>query len=128
VIDGKGASVMAYSPDGKWFAIGDSAGMVKYYKTGVDMERPRMECWRHNSKVVAMSWSPDSKRLCTGGIGRDLIMWWIGDKRGKVQLKLAHFNGVNAVEFFASGTDLVSVGDDNAVRWWSFALPAPEKK
>jgi WD40 repeat protein len=61
-----GVSVVAFSPDGSVVASGDTAGVVRLWDVADGRERATFQA--HHKKVLDLAFSPDGKRLATGGL------------------------------------------------------------
>jgi WD40 repeat protein len=76
----------------------------------------------HRDYVVSASWSPDGKRLVSGGGGRDRsVMLWDAESGQQLAVFSGHQSDVEAVAFFAGGARIVSVGEDKTIKVWSVA-------
>ncbi len=65
--------------------------------------------------VEEIAWSPDESRIAVvGSAGVRIYEVWSGQER----LLLGHLGGVNDVDFSPDGSQLVSAGDDGALRFW----------
>jgi WD40 repeat protein len=79
----------------------------------------------HRDYVVSASWSPDGKRLVSGGGNRDRsVILWDADSGQKIAAFFGHQSDVEAVGFFAGGSRIVSVSEDGMIKVWS----VPDRK
>jgi WD40 repeat protein len=108
-------SCLAFSPDGKYLAAGDFAGMVTIWDVrsrdvlhtfGVGEDGP----------VLGLAFSPDSKRLATAGglLGQ---VWDVASGRKLVTLN-GHTRQVSGVCYHPLGASLATSSFDNTVRLW----------
>ncbi|XP_025419613.1 chromatin assembly factor 1 subunit B [Sipha flava] len=90
----KAVNVVRFSPDGQWLATGDDESVIvlwKFKSINGPEQRPdlledddskNLEKWichcvlrGHLEDVYDISWSPDSKRLISGGVDNKAIIW-----------------------------------------------------
>jgi len=110
-------SALAYSPCGRYLASGDSNREVKVF----EQQKCIVSGWvYHTSKVMSISWSPDSNFVVTGSVDSAVIVWYVHDNNKRIHLKLAHPGGVRGVVFTDSNT-VVSVGEDCSMKAWSLS-------
>jgi WD40 repeat protein len=111
-----GAGCAAFSPDGSRFAwaennllcLGDARGKR-------DDSAPRMA---HEKEILAMTFSPDGKRILTGSRDRTARLW--DPATGEFQ-SFAHDDDVNAVAFAADGKWFLTGSSDKLARHWDVA-------
>jgi WD40 repeat protein len=76
----------------------------------------------HKDYVVSASWSADSKRIVTGGGGRDKsVNLWDADSGRLLASFAGHQEDVEAVAFFPGGTRLISASEDKTIKVWDIA-------
>jgi WD40 repeat protein len=120
---GAGINGIAFNPDGKLLATGDSQGGVKLWNaTG-----GKLALWATASSagvVNSVAFSPDGTVLATGGSQLGVQLW--NATAGKLAL-LARFSSdgvANSVAFSPDGA-VLAAGDDNGTVWlWNTADPA----
>ncbi len=125
--DAGSIDTMALSPDGRWLAVGGRfhkadravAGAIRLY----DFASGRLETLLkgHQEPVLALAFSPDSKRLISGSWDKTAIIWDLGSRQQVLRLS-GHPGSVRAVAFSSDGDRAVTGnGEDAAVRLWSAA-------
>jgi WD40 repeat protein len=113
---------MAFSEDGKYFAIGDNLKEVSLWKAATFEPVTRQMWVFHTSTITALSWSPDSKFIATGSTDSMIYVWNVESKTKKLKIPFAHKTGVTGVDWVGP-TTLVSCGADRCVRFWEIQLP-----
>ncbi len=113
---------VAYSPDG-----------TRVVTAGSDAELGAAKVWDvkngtsrlltgHRDYVVSASWSADSKRIVTGGGGRDKsVNLWDADSGRLLASFAGHQEDIEAVAFFPGGTRLISASEDKTIKVWDIA-------
>ena len=118
---------VGYSPDSaRIFTAGSdgdaasqNAASLKIWNLKTQSFKPLLG---HRDYVVSASWSPDGKRLVSGGGGRDRsVMLWDAESGQQLAVFSGHQSDVEAVAFFAGGARIVSVGEDKTIKVWSVA-------
>ncbi len=77
----------------------------------------------HTDQVLAAAWSPDGKRIASGGGaafggGDDSVQVWDALNGGHVFTYRGHTNGVNAISWSPDSRYVVSGSDDKTVQVW----------
>jgi WD40 repeat protein len=111
-----GASSLAYSPDGRSFVAGFEHGKIRVWdrQTG----RPRQPLVGHSDRVNCLAFSPDSRRLVSGGRSdRTVNVWDFADGRLLVQLG-GHERGVFRVAIHPDGGLVASLGGEGDLTLW----------
>lgn len=107
------ANSLAYSPDGRWLAVGTASGIAIYDAHGLAEESfIPTETW-----VRSVAFSPDGQHLVTGSYDQLVRLWRVAD--GVLVRSLAGHEGwVRSVAFSPDGLLVASASDDNSVRLW----------
>lgn len=66
---------IAFSPDGRYVAIGYSNGSVKVLDTVAGQVLRTFE--KHDREVTSVAWSPDGKRVASSSIDGTVIIWQV---------------------------------------------------
>ncbi|SEO02678.1 caspase family protein [Bradyrhizobium sp. OK095] len=119
---GRKALRVAYSPDGtRVVTAGSDAelGSAKVFDVRSGASRLLVG---HRDYVVSASWSADSKRIVTGGGGRDKSVNLWDAESGRLLASFAgHQEDIEAVAFFPGGTRLISASEDKTIKVWDVA-------
>jgi WD40 repeat protein len=128
-------SSFAFSPDGKWLAVAEdpgrtengSAALVTVWNTASGKERWVLQ--GHRKGVCSMAFTRDSRRLATGGQGKDGVKLWdlaTGQELLTLPVGKAHYS----LHFSPDGHRLVAWGaveTPGLIAVWD-ATPVAERK
>ena len=113
---------MALSPDGRWLAAGgllrdareEKIPSIRLY----DFDTGKLVALLkgHTKAVNGLAFSPNSKRLISGGYDKTAIIWDV-ESRKLVYLLEGHNYQINAVAFNRDGSQVATVG--MALRIWN---------
>jgi len=120
------ARVNAWSPDGKYLAMGGDNRLVILYDTATWQVAKVLS--GHRGSVLSLDFSPDSRYLASGS-GTDKVMMnnapdenvvkiWDVANGTLVKDLWGHKDGVMQVKWSPNGSWLVSVSDDKSIRLW----------
>ncbi|HYF02287.1 MAG TPA: T9SS type A sorting domain-containing protein [Patescibacteria group bacterium] len=118
---------VAFSPDGETIAYaGDNSSLLKskiYLGNWQDASRIA-ELDGHgeagqNRTVWSLHFSPDGKRLVSGGVDKTLRVWNIAERREEMILKGHNFH-VRSVRFSPDGRRIISGSLDSTMRQWDW--------
>ncbi|SDW21801.1 WD40 repeat [Ruegeria halocynthiae] len=120
--DGAKALGIAYNPDGKSVAIGDSDGNIWVWRPGSAMKPMLLN--GHDSQVWAIAFSHDGKTMLTGDRDGHLIVWDMDSMRQKQRLDLGgapvwSLVPTDSAKFYAAtgkGIFQIDVSDAGTVR------------
>jgi WD40 repeat protein len=117
------SGALAFSPDGKFIAVGDGNGLIQLVSVGDGkLIRPMPG---HTSAVTALAFHPSGNLLVSASKDRTVRLW--NPANGQLVKTLeGHEAWVEGVVFTAHGTRLASVGADQTVRLWDLT-EAPKK-
>ena len=112
---GRVVRAVAFAPDGKRFAIGESFGLASVWDTNTGKQVLALE--GHFGSVEAIAFSPDGKLLATGGY--DGVVRLFNSATGQ-QLRPpdGHQAMVWTLALTPDGKTLVSGGHDRSIRFW----------
>ena len=111
-----GVLSVAFSPDGKLLALGDTNGDIRLYQ--VSNWQQLLICKGHTNWVLSLAFSPNSSIFASGSIDHTVKLW---DVRTGQCLKTlcGHEHEIWSVAFSPDGNTLASASDDQTIKLWS---------
>jgi WD40 repeat protein len=109
-----GISAVAYSPDGRILATGES-DRIRLWDAVKGKELCRLE--KIPFGVYSLAFSPDGGRLASGGFDRIVRLWEVETGKEIRQCE-GHRGSIEWVAFSPDGKQLVSTGKDQTIRIW----------
>ena len=106
--------IASFSPNGRYIASGSDAGTVTLWDInagGAPVSSPT-----HKGEVLALTFSPDSSYLITGGV--DGYAAATRTLSGKMIYRLPHEDWVTDIAFNPNGSWFATVSNDRRVRLW----------
>jgi len=106
---------LTYSPDGRWLAVGNAAGVAHILDAETGALVRAVEA--HRSRIPAIAFSPDGAWFATGGHDWKIVLW---DTETWEQLEVleGHTEGVYTLQFSEDGRRLLSSGSDGSTILW----------
>ncbi|MBD2414632.1 hypothetical protein FACHB389_09620 [Nostoc calcicola FACHB-389] len=109
---------VAFSPNGKLLATGDTNGEIRLYE--VANSQQLMTCKGHAGWVWSVTFSPDGQVLASGSNDQTIKLWDISTGQCFKTLE-GHTGGVRSVTFSPNGQVLASGSDDQTVKLWNIS-------
>jgi len=106
---------VAFSPDGKWLAVGGDASFLKLLEVGVG--RNDRTLTPAPDTVLSLAFTPDRKWLLVTGSDSAIRSWQLESTAAGKSLH-GHNHDVYAVTVSSDGQLIASGGDDRTVRIW----------
>jgi WD40 repeat protein len=118
-IEGESATIqaLAFSPDGRWIAIGGGRNDPRIEIWDLQAER-RIRHWKtYQNRVLALAFTPDGNTLVSSGDGGAIELWDVAEGR-LLHRFLEHKSNVLSLAISPDGRNLVSGGLDG-IRLWN---------
>ncbi|MEL7333659.1 MAG: NB-ARC domain-containing protein, partial [Cyanobacteria bacterium J06560_2] len=116
---------MAFSPDGKVLATGDTNSEIWLWETSLpatsgDIKSHISTFQGHQNWVCSVAFSPDGTQLVSGGADRMIKVWDVATGECLQTLE-GHSNWVMSVAFSPNGEQLISGSADRTIKLWDVA-------
>jgi WD40 repeat protein len=109
---------VAFAPGGKRFAAAIGPFVVAWKLNGRQAGTGEI-LKGHGGPVKAVTWSPDGKRLASGGESKSIFLWGFGWLGGSQKAKIrAHAEIVTGLSYAPDGRRLAAAGVDKSVVLW----------
>lgn len=120
---------LAYSPDGKFFAVGggdlqQGAGPNEVIIWDAKTLKPVGKLANHGAPVMSVAFSKDSQLMATGSIDTKARLWQVDGFKLLGELE-GHEDWVKALTFTPDGNMLATGSHDGTVRLWDVAKRMP---
>ncbi len=110
-----GIHSVAFSPDGKLLATGDTNGEVRLYQ--VADGKQLFTCKGHTGWVWPVIFSPNGQVIASGGDDKTVKLWDINTGQCLATLQ-GHSGGIWSLTFSSDGGVLASGSEDTTVKLW----------
>ncbi len=111
-------SALAFSKNGTYLAVGNSAGKICVYKTtGWSVATDRWSS--HTARVTCIAWNNEESHAVSGGLDTNVFVWSLAKPGSRVKALNAHKDGVNGVCWVEGGQKVASTGGDAALKIWT---------
>jgi WD40 repeat protein len=111
-----GVLSVAFSPDGKLLALGDTNGEIRLYQ--VSDWKQLLTCKGHANWVLSVAFSPDGRTFASSSTDSNVKLWEV--TTGKcLQTFQGHDNEVWSIAFSPDNKILLSGSDDHTIKLWS---------
>lgn len=115
-LSSKSIRVMTIAPEKRQLALGLSDHSIKILDLANNFQ-PIANLTGHTNSVFALSYSPDEKKLVSGG--RDAqIKFWNSDNYTLTENIVAHMYAINYLSFKEDGKYLVTCSMDKSIKVW----------
>jgi WD40 repeat protein len=112
------ATCVAFSPDSKYFVVGDGENGLKLYRV-VDGEL-LLTFAGHSETVSAVAFTPDGKRVISGSWD-DTLRVWDAATGAELQTLRSHTDDITDLALSPSGDRIYSGSADRSLRAWDVA-------
>jgi WD40 repeat protein len=120
-------SSVAFSPDGRTLAAGDSDGTVIVWGLA-NPARPGHLLAAGAGSVSSVAFSPDGRTVAMGSFDGRVILWDLADLTRPRQFLEAHAGSVFSVVFSPDGRTLAAGDSDGTVVMWDLTTPVRSRQ
>ena len=106
------AEAAAFSPDGRWLAVGGWDNVVTVWEITTKKEIARIP---HTDKVLSVAFSPNGRFLATQS-GQTAQVW--NPATGRQVAQMTHSDRVRVIAFSPDGRRLATASEDNLAQIW----------
>ncbi|KAG6888548.1 hypothetical protein C0995_007420 [Termitomyces sp. Mi166 len=113
-------SALAFSPDGKLLASGDSSGKIVLFD--VNEQKLITSRWSfHTARINSLAWTSDSRHCASASLDTHVYIWSVAKPMKNIGIKNAAPGGANAAHWSEKegSVDLATTGADGCVRLWA---------
>lgn len=110
-----GIHALAFSPDGKMLAAGDSNGQIRLLR--IEDEQTIATFYKHGWWTVSIAFSPDGEKLVSSSIDRTVKLWNVQTGKCIYDL-LGHTDWVWTVAFSPNNQLIASGCNDKTIKLW----------
>jgi WD40 repeat protein len=103
---------LAVSPDGKWFAVGDSAGTLRIWSLEERKELVSKQLYDNDITYIAIS--PDASEIATISYDRDVAIWTADTLDPKQKFEVGT-SGAERIEY--AGPNLLAAAGESTAIW-----------
>jgi WD40 repeat protein/flagellar biosynthesis GTPase FlhF/energy-coupling factor transporter ATP-binding protein EcfA2 len=112
---------LAFSPDGKLLAAGDSItnnrDVVSLWD--VDSGEPLFDLDGDGGRIRTVAFSPDGRTIAAGSVGGFVMVWDVASRKRMDNKVMGHDRSVTSLAFWNDGDTLISGGEDGKVTIWN---------